>query len=167
VVVEPTPVVSEGLAPKVSTVEVSTISTELLIEFRAAIATLKELAKPVITPPTTPEVVLEGNSITQEAIDALVLEGFEKGKLAGEILSTASTHGYEGTDVTESQRFVATKAFPTLVLEGMSADALSGVYTAALAALAVVVPTPTMSAIAVPTVESETVSTPLKRYNIT
>jgi hypothetical protein len=83
---------------------------------------------------------MESATAMEESKMAAYSEGFAAGKEAGKILSTAVSHGFDSakTDVDEASKYVISKAFPNLSVEGFSPSVLSGVYQGALESLKVV-----------------------------
>jgi hypothetical protein len=84
------------------------------------------------------EALAEGNT----TVDDSVALAFAEGLAAGEVLSTAKSHGYQAKseisaieNVSEAKKFIVGKAFASLKTEGYSEQSLNGAYGAAIAHL--------------------------------
>lgn len=62
-------------------------------------------------------------------------EGFSAGVAAGETIATAKRHGYAGSDASEAQDHLITKAFPSIKIEGYSNEMKKGLMTGAIESL--------------------------------
>jgi hypothetical protein len=113
------------------TVEV-TNSTDSILEILGTIAGKLEafMATPVLEP------------VTVES-ETIIATAFAEGMAAGEVISTAKSHGFEPTldkttvdVVADAKRFVIKQAFAGLATEGFAEQSLQGAYSAALSHLA-------------------------------
>lgn len=116
---------------------------------------------------TSQKIILEGESkpeIEPEP-DKMYLEGFAAGQEAGKTIAIATEHGFTGTDVTEAEKHLISKAFPDMKLEGFSKDVLAGVLKGATESLKAAKSTSTTSVqVEVPPVVSE--KTPAKQGQV-
>jgi hypothetical protein len=78
---------------------------------------------------------MDKESMETEAKKAAYCEGFTAGKQAGQVISLAKSHGFNGEDEEEANKFVITKAYPSLSIEGFSSAVLSGIYQGAVESL--------------------------------
>ncbi len=105
--------------------------TKVLSQQLAGVIKDQQEMKAMLVADATADMTEEG----EDPSKAIYQEGYDAGILVGQVLSDAARHGYTGEDPIEARKHVITKAFPDMVVEGFSPDALHGLFTGAAAAL--------------------------------